>query len=350
MHMTKRIQATDQEGIRQAAQALRQGELVAFPTETVYGLGANALNETAVRDIFAAKGRPSDNPLIVHITELTQAEAFAKVTEPARMLFETFAPGPLTVIMQKTGGIPEAVTAGLDSVAVRIPRGKATQDLLNLAAVPVAAPSANRSGKPSPTDAESVLLDMDGRIWGVVDGGPCQVGIESTIVDVTGKYPIILRPGGITLEQVRQILPNCTMDDGLLQRPQQNFKPKAPGMKYKHYAPRAQVIAFEGNGQAVRHVIETYIAQHSDKKIGVFAKNGHDYQQTVVKHWGTTAGEMAKVLFAALRWFDKEGVEVILCEPPEIGGMGTSVRNRLYKAAGFHIIQAEEEQKGGTNV
>lgn len=343
--MTKRIQATDREGIRRAAQALRAGELVAFPTETVYGLGANALNEAAVRAIFAAKGRPTDNPLIVHITELAQAETFARVTEQARRLFEAFAPGPLTVIMPKTGEIPAVVTAGLDSIAVRIPRGTVTREFLRFAGVPVAAPSANRSGKPSPTDADSVLLDMDGRIWGVLDGGPCQVGIESTIVDVTGELPVILRPGGITLEQVQQILPDCIMDDGLLQKPEQDFRPKAPGMKYKHYAPQAQVIAFEGNGQAVRREIERYIKAHPDKKIGVFAKSGKDYSQAVMKHWGTSAEEMAKALFAALRWFDKEGVDLILCEPSEMGGMGTSVRNRLYKAAGFHVIQAENGQK-----
>lgn len=346
--MTKRIAAADREGLEEAAQKLRQGELVAFPTETVYGLGANAFNAKAVAEIFAAKGRPSDNPLIVHIAQAKQAEEFAEVSERARKLFDRFSPGPLTVILPKKEGIPERVTAGLNSIAVRIPGNAVARELIRLAGVPIAAPSANRSGSPSPTDADSVLQDLDGRIWGVVDDGNCQVGIESTIVDVTGELPVILRPGGVTLEQIQEILPECTLDVGLFKKPIGDFRPKAPGMKYKHYAPRAQVIAFEGNSSAVRREIETYIATHSHQKIGVFAMDGNCYEQSTVLHWGKNAQDMAKHLFHALRQFDELGIDVILCEPPETGGMGTSVRNRLYKAAGFHIVCAEEEQKEKT--
>ncbi len=343
--MTKRIAAADTKGLAEAAEKLRQGELVAFPTETVYGLGANALLANAVAGIYEAKGRPSDNPLIVHVAQAGQAEAFAEVTAQARQLFDCFTPGPLTVILPKKEGIPDIVTAGLDSIAVRIPEHETARELIQLAGVPIAAPSANRSGSPSPTDADSVLQDMDGRIWGVVDGGRCQVGIESTIVDITGESPVILRPGGITLEQIQEILPECTLDTGLLKKPEESFQPKAPGMKYKHYAPQAQVIAFEGTAAAVRQEIQRYIVTHSEKKIGVFAKNSSSYENTLTLHWGETAQDMAKCLFHALRQFDKLGAEVILCEPPETGGMGTSVRNRLYKAAGFHIIHAEEREK-----
>lgn len=343
--MTKRIAAADKKGLAEAAEKLRQGELVAFPTETVYGLGANALMASAVAGIYKAKGRPSDNPLIVHVAQVGQAEAFAEVPEQAWKLFDCFTPGPLTVILPKKEGIPDIVTAGLDSIAVRIPGNETARELIRLAEVPIAAPSANRSGSPSPTDADSVLQDMDGRIWGVVDGGRCQVGIESTIVDITGEHPVILRPGGITLEQIQEVLPYCTLDEGLLQKPKETFQPKAPGMKYKHYAPQAQVIALEGNAVAVRHEIQHYIVTHPEQKVGVFAKNGNSYENAMVLYWGKNAQDMAKCLFHALRQFDELGAEVILCEPPELGGMGTSVRNRLYKAAGFHIIHAEEEEK-----
>lgn len=343
--MTKRIAAADRDGLAEAAEKLRQGELVAFPTETVYGLGANALLAESVAGIYQAKGRPSDNPLIVHVAQVGQADAFAEVTAQAHQLFDCFTPGPLTVILPKKKGIPDIVTAGLDSIAVRIPGNETARELIRLAGVPIAAPSANRSGSPSPTDADSVLQDMDGRIWGVVDGGSCQVGIESTIVDVTGEYPVILRPGGITLEQIQEVLPDCTLDAGLLKKPEERFQPKAPGMKYKHYAPRAEVIALEGNTAAVQQEIRNYIAAHPMKKVGVFAMDGNFYENAVLLHWGKNAQDMAKCLFHALRQFDELGAEVILCEPPELGGMGTSVRNRLYKAAGFHIIQTEEEEK-----
>lgn len=342
---TKRIAATDETGMAEAAKKLRLGELVAFPTETVYGLGANALSETAVAEIFRAKGRPSDNPLIVHVANPAQAEAYAEVSAQAKQLFEHFAPGPLTVIMPKKKGIPEIVTAGLDSIAVRIPGNETARELIRLANVPIAAPSANRSGSPSPTDADSVLQDMEGKIWGVVDGGNCRVGIESTIVDVTGAHPMILRPGGITLEQIQTVLPDCAMDGGLLEKPKADFQPKAPGMKYKHYAPRARVIALEGDARNVRTAIERYAAEHAQQKIGVFAMDGNEYENAVVLHWGKTAADMAQRLFHALRQFDELGAEVILCEPSEWGGMGTSVRNRLYKSAGFHIVDADAQMK-----
>jgi len=298
-----------------AAEILRNGGIVAFPTETVYGLGANALDETAVAKIFAAKGRPSDNPLIVHISERDDVHKVAcEVSETAKMLMDKFWGGPLTLVLKRQDCVPDIVTAGLDTVAVRMPSNKIALEIIRLAGVPIAAPSANISGKPSPTAFEHVKHDLNGRVDSIVDGGSCDVGLESTVIDMTREVPVILRPGGVSREQIEGVIGEIDfITNEELDRVTNsiNRAVPAPGMKYKHYSPNAKVvICRDGDFPA------------ASEKIGIlkFDENNPEYA--------------ARILFAKFREFDDLGVDVIYVSDVPNEGMWAAVRNRLYKAAG----------------
>lgn len=333
------ILTTDENEIKKAGEIIRDGGLVAFPTETVYGLGANALSEDAAKKIYAAKGRPSDNPLIVHICDKREIDNIAEdIPEAARTVIEKLMPAPITVILKKKDIVPDTVTAGLTSVAIRFPANETAQRLIRAAGVPVAAPSANLSGKPSPTKAKHVIADMTGRIDAIIDGGDCEVGVESTIIDFTGDIPTILRPGGITLDDLKKIGINAEIDKNILQSVSQEEKPKCPGTKYKHYAPDAEVTVVEGEKTAVQEKIKELI-KNTDKITGVLTLSGADYDNAVILSAGGTNKEYAKNLFSALREFDELGVEVVFAEFCLDDGYGLAVKNRLYKAAAQRVIR-----------
>lgn len=334
---TKIYQVTEQDTmlLEAAGQILRSGGLVAFPTETVYGLGANGLDGQAVKKIFAAKGRPSDNPLILHIAEISGAEKIGVINPCAARLMQAFWPGPLTVIVRKKDCVPDEVTAGLDTVAIRLPSQKVARALICAAGVPVAAPSANLSGKPSPTAPEHVIQDLDGKVDMILDGGSANIGIESTVIDTTGVFPVILRPGGVTLEMVRSIFPQAQAEQHKKEG-SADYRPKSPGMKYKHYAPKAKVIVFERNAEEKINR-ELHRCSEQGLKAGVFCRSSSSYSADHIIRWGDTSAQMAACLFGALREFDGYEVDEILCEAPEKEGVGEGVRNRLYKAAGFDI-------------
>lgn len=334
MH-TELCQADDA-SIRRAAALLRAGELVAFPTETVYGLGADALNGEAAARIFAAKGRPADNPLIAHIAgESGLAGLIAG--EPcacARKLMRAFWPGPMTLIFPKSPRVPREVTAGLDTVAVRMPSHPVARALISAAQTPIAAPSANRSGRPSPTTAAHVLEDMEGRIPLILDGGPCEVGLESTVVDVTGARPRILRPGGVTLEMLEGIVGDVDVDEGVLHQLQAGSQARSPGMKYKHYAPKGEVTIVTGP-RAAQEIARLYDA--ADGRAAILAFSQADYGARRVYRLKNAPGE----LFAALRQLDEDGMETIYAEDVPTTGVGLAVMNRLMRAAAFRVVETQ---------
>lgn len=334
-------QKIDMEQIAPLGRLLAAGKLVAFPTETVYGLGANALDEAAVKRIYQAKGRPSDNPLIVHFSEVGDIKTVAReLPEAARRVLERFSPGPLTVILKKQSYLNDTVTAGLDTVAVRIPEHPVARALIKAAGVPVAAPSANLSGKPSPTRAEHVVADMDGRVDAIIDGGACTVGVESTVLDMTGAQPTILRPGGVTYEQLQTVLSDVQIDPHVLKSVAADETPKSPGMKYKHYAPEAEVVVVEGDIKMVRGKIGELIKGTQNKRIGVLAMDGADYPAAdVVLPAGADNQEYANRLFDALREFDRRGVDIVFAEFSGDMGYGLAVKNRLYRAAANRVIR-----------
>ena len=327
-----------------AAAILRDGGLVGIPTETVYGLGANGLNEEAVKNIFAAKGRPQDNPLILHIPDVSWLERYCKdIPLTAYRLAEAFWPGPMTMILYHKDLVPQAVTAGLDTVGMRCPGHRLCRDIIAAAGVPVAAPSGNTSGRPSPTTAQHMLEDMDGKIDAIVDGGPCAVGVESTIIDLTCQPPRLLRPGGITLEQLRAVLGEVEVDPAVTRLMGAGEKPKAPGMKYRHYAPKAPVTVVTGDPQKSAR----YIADHAAPEDGVICFDeflslftGRS-QTRPVMDLGPAGDkeEQARHIFDALRSFDHTSVPAIWAQCPDTGGIGLAIANRLNKAAGFHIIE-----------
>jgi len=336
-------QAEDMLELEEAAKALKNGSLVAFPTETVYGLGANALDREAVRSIFAAKGRPSDNPLIVHIAEIDMLRLLVqKITPDVEKLTEAFWPGPLTLVMKKTPVVPDEITAGLDTVAVRMPDHPVALKLIEKSGVPVAAPSANRSGKPSPTLAKHVAEDMDGRISYIIDGGPCRVGLESTVLDMTVDPPSILRPGGITPEMVKDVAGAVRLDANLVKSTE---KPKSPGMKYTHYAPAGDVYVVAGKQEEVSEWINRKMSQ--DRKSGfscvVIAAAEHlkRYPAGSVISYGSICDpdEVASNIFRLFRDCDSNGTEKIYVESIPKEGIGLAVMNRIEKAAGGKIIQ-----------
>ena len=334
MH-TELCQADDA-SIRRAAALLRAGELVAFPTETVYGLGADALNGEAAARIFAAKGRPADNPLIAHIAgESGLAGLIAG--EPctcARKLMRAFWPGPMTLIFPKSPRVPREVTAGLDTVAVRMPSHPVARALIRAAQTPIAAPSANRSGRPSPTTAAHVLEDMEGRIPLILDGGPCEVGLESTVVDVTGARPRILRPGGVTLEMLEGVVGDVDVDEGVLHQLQAGSQARSPGMKYKHYAPKGEVTIVTGP-RAAQEIARLYDAANGRAAILAFSQA--DYGARRVYRLKNAPGE----LFAALRQLDEDGMETIYAEDVPTAGVGLAVMNRLMRAAAFRVVETQ---------
>ena len=333
----------DKEALRKAGQIIKDGGLVAFPTETVYGLGGDALNKQSSQKIYAAKGRPSDNPLIVHICCMEDLEAIVKeVPDKARALAEAFWPGPLTMIFEKSDVVPFETTGGLSTVAVRMPKDPIALSFIKESGGYVAAPSANISGKPSPTVAKYVMEDMAGRINAVIDGGEAVIGLESTIVDLTGEIPMILRPGYITKEMLLTVLEKVDEDKTMMQG-DTGEKPKAPGMKYRHYAPKGTLTIISGTGENVVERINqlTCEAMKQNKKTGIIAtsENVPFYRADVIKNAGNRDNEetIAKELYRILREFDDEEVEVIYSEAFEENGIGQAIMNRLLKAAGHHI-------------
>ena len=323
-----------------AGEIIRSGGVVAFPTETVYGLGANALDEAAVKKIFEAKGRPSDNPLIVHICDKSQiCELAQEVSDAAQKLIDAFMPGPFTIILKKKNIVPTAVTAELDSVGIRLPMQKTAVEFIKAAGVPVAAPSANLSGKPSPTKAKHVVADMWGRIDAIIDGEDCTVGVESTIVDATGEVPVLLRPGGITYEELCRVVPQTVVDKNVLKSVAAQEQPKCPGMKYKHYSPKAEVVVVEGESSAVQKKINELLLQNAEKTVGILTMFGSGYDRGIMIGGGENNKEYAKNLFSALRSFDDLGADIVFAEFCDTDGYGLAVKNRLYKAAGYNIIK-----------
>ena len=334
------ISPLTEEQYGEAAAIIRDGGLLGIPTETVYGLGANALNETACRNIYIAKGRPQDNPLIIHIPEASWLSRYCKdIPETAYRLAEAFWPGPLTMILPKQDMVPMATTGGLETVGVRCPDHPVTLEIIRRAGVPVAAPSGNLSGRPSPTTAQHMQEDMTGRIDGIVDGGPCGVGVESTIIDLTCTPPRLLRPGGLPLEELERILGAVEVDKAVVQEPEKGEKPKAPGMAYRHYAPKAPVTVVCGEAAKTAQ----YIQQHLSETVGIicFHEFIGQFSGHIVHDLGHEAdpAEQAQRVFDALRTFDGTEVTEIFAQCPGSEGLGLAVENRLKKAAGFHVIE-----------
>ncbi len=335
-----------------AAQCLREGKLVAFPTETVYGLGGNAFDETASARIYEAKGRPSDNPLIVHIADVAAlAELAAEVPEAAYRLADVFWPGPLTMILKKNEKVPKTTTGGLDTVAIRMPADRVAEALIRRSGIYVAAPSANASGRPSTTKAEHVIEDLDGKIDVIIDGGASAIGLESTIVDLTGEVPLILRPGYINAEQLAEVLGEVRFDEAVLKRSaSENIVAKAPGMKYRHYAPKAPLYIVEGKSEEViRYINAEAVKNAAEGRItGILAteETKKCYTGGMVFCVGerSNAESIAAGLFDTLRSFDETGVNVIYSESFADNPLGTAIMNRLLKAAGYHIIQLNKDE------
>ena len=332
-------EAIDEKTIARGGEILKKGGLVAFPTETVYGLGGNALDPKASCKIYAAKGRPSDNPLIVHIANIKDLAPIVKnIPEKAMILAKKFWPGPLTMIFEKSDLVPLETTGGLNSVAVRFPSDPIAAALILAAGGYVAAPSANTSGRPSPTTAQHVEEDLGDAIDMIIDGGPVGIGLESTIVDFTEEVPVVLRPGYISLEMLRETLGDVRMDKGLIS-PDSNIHPKAPGMKYRHYAPKAPVTVVTGDPA----VTAQYIREHLPAGAGVicFSEFTGLFHGCSIHDLGPAADkpEQARRVFDALREFDHEAVSAIYAQCPDPAGLGLAVANRLKKAAGFHVIE-----------
>ena len=327
-----------------AGSIIRSGGLVAFPTETVYGLGGNALDPDASRRIYAASGRPSDNPLIVHIADLGSLNRIvSRIPDSALALADAFWPGPLTMILPRSSEVPPETTGGLDTVAVRMPSHPAALELIRRSGGYIAAPSANTSGRPSPTRAQHVYDDLNGRIDMIIDGGPVGIGIESTIIDLTEEVPMVLRPGFISIDMLRAVVGEVRMDPGL-RADDPSFRPKAPGMKYRHYAPKASLIIVEGEENAVRARIEELAreAEENGGLAGIIAtdEDASSYTHGIVRSAGTRSDEItiSRTLFGILREFDDLHVSVIYSEAFDTPQLGTAIMNRLLKAAGHQVI------------
>jgi L-threonylcarbamoyladenylate synthase len=335
----------DENSILEASELIKSGEVVAFPTETVYGLGANALDPRAVEKIFRAKGRPGDNPLIVHVSKTQDVDKLVKELPPkARALMETFWPGPLTIVFKKSSVIPSEVTAGLNTVAIRMPNHPVALRLIDYSGLPIAAPSANRSGHISPTTARHVLEDMDGIIPLILDGGKCRVGLESTVLDMTSDIPVILRPGGVTLEMLEGILGEVRVDLSVLKPVANGQKARSPGMKYVHYAPRAQVLIVRGRLDSIVKKINELVKEYSASgmKVGVLAtqetRESYHKGEVLVLGERTRPAVMASNLFSVLREFDAKGVDIVLAEWVDTSNEGLAIMNRMIRAAGFNVI------------
>jgi L-threonylcarbamoyladenylate synthase len=329
--------------IEKGADMIKSGGLVAFPTETVYGLGANGLDEEAVKNIFLAKGRPQDNPLILHIADSKQIVPLVEsIPEAAQKLMKRFWPGPLTILFKRSNLVPDIITAGLDTVAIRMPKNAIALELIRASGVPLAAPSANTSGKPSPTLATHVMEDLKGKVHMILDGGRTGIGLESTVLDLSGEIPLILRPGGITLEALREEIPQVEEDLSIIR---DDKVPKSPGQKYKHYAPKAEMYLFVGPVDNMVRAIDEYANRYisSGKKVGIMAteETKDQYQRGVVISLGSRRNKesIAYNLFSTLRLFDEEDIDIILAEAVDLEGIGTAIMNRMKKAAGGNIIK-----------
>ena len=343
---TEHLKITDiqiqEPDLLRAAELLRQGGLVVFPTETVYGLGGNGLDARAAQKIYAAKGRPSDNPLILHIARPEDAEQYAYTNETYYRLAKAFMPGPLTVILPKRNCVPTATTGGLDTVAIRCPSHPVANRLIELAGIPIAAPSANLSGKPSPTSVAHVAQDMDGRVDMILDGGSCEIGLESTIVKLDGDRLTLLRPGGITYDALCMVLPNVTVAPSVTHRLAANERPLSPGMKYRHYAPNAPLILLDGEHDKVLHFLQEEqkatncaILCYHEELTALRAQN----LLPIGKRHDLSA--QAKRLFSALREADATGADVIYAHLPPLDGLGLALYNRMIRAAAHTVKRIE---------
>ncbi|MBQ1275144.1 MAG: threonylcarbamoyl-AMP synthase [Cellulosilyticum sp.] len=336
---------SDTNDLQQAAEILRQGGLVASPTETVYGLCANALNEDAVKNIYKAKGRPSDNPLIVHIADLSMLQPLVTEVSPiAKTLMERFWPGPMTLVFKASSLVPKVVTGGLDTVAVRFPSDPTITNLIRTSGLPLAAPSANTSGKPSPTNFSRVYEDLNGKIDCIIQGGDSQFGVESTVIDTTGEIATILRPGGITFEMLEEALGKVMMDPALGHKLKEGEVPKAPGMKYTHYAPNAKVILVRGEQDKVIEKINELVKtqQALGQKVGVMATDEtlSYFKADTVYSVGTENDPrtIAAQLFEVLRKYDDAKMDIVYSLAFKTTGIGQAIMNRLEKSAGYHFI------------
>lgn len=337
----------DESEMEEAAKLIREGELVAFPTETVYGLGADALHPEASKKIYAAKGRPSDNPLIVHIADMESLYDVAKdISQKAIDLAEAFWPGPMTMIFQKTDKVPLSTTGGLNTVAVRMPSHPIAKELIRQSGVYVAAPSANTSGRPSPTQAEHVIEDLHGKIDMIIDGGHVGIGLESTIVDMTGETPVILRPGYITKEMLEEVVGEVDVDPAVLMtEPKKNIVAKAPGMKYRHYAPKGQLTIVEGKEEAVIQKINEIVLQKEQEGCNVAiiateeSKDRYHCKQIFSIGSRKSEGSIAAGVYDILRRMDAIGAEYIYTESFAQDHLGQAIMNRMIKAAGYHKIE-----------
>ena len=337
---TKLLRAED---AAEAAELLRRGEIVGMPTETVYGLGGDACNPDAVRAIFAAKGRPADNPLIVHIADLADwAPLVTEIPPLAQALAKRFWPGPLTMILPRTEKVPEITAGGLDTVGVRFPAHPVAQEMIRLAGVPVAAPSGNRSGSPSPTTAAHMLADMDGRIPAIVDGGSCLCGVESTVIAFdSGSAVRVLRPGFVTPEQLAAVAPNVIVDSAVLEQLTADTVVRSPGMKYRHYAPKAAVTLVQGD---TRHFIAYMLKKQAKHIYALVFDSDMAYCEkagVLAVPYGDTDEQRAASFFARLRELDDAGAREIYVRAPRTDGVGLAVYNRLIRAAGYHVVHAE---------
>ena len=336
------VNKPDKDLIAVFASMLASGKTVIFPTETVYGLGANALDEEAAAKIYQAKGRPSDNPLLVHVADKEDVyDLVENIDDRAKLLMDKFWPGPLTIVFKKKAIIPDRTSGGLDTVAIRMPSDQVARDLIRQAGVPIAAPSANISGRPSPTKPEHIIRDMDGRVDGILVGGPCDYGVESTIIDLSEDLAMVLRPGSITLEMLGEVLGRVDLDPSLKNK-DDNIRAKAPGMKYKHYSPQAQVYIVKADDlEGFAERVDSLCEDDAKKglKIGVMSMNydQHSYQAKVFDLGGSDT-EVAKNLFDSLISLDRESIDIAYVPYFEERGIGVAIMNRLKKAAAYRII------------
>lgn len=312
---------------------------MAFPTETVYGIGANIFNEEAVKNIFKAKGRPADNPLIVHISDFEMLNEIVEfIPDSAKILMDAFMPGPLTIIMKKSKKVSSLITAGLDTVAIRFPSHPVAKKLIEYSNVPIAAPSANLSGKPSPTIVRHVIDDLSGRVEAIIDGGTCDAGLESTVIDCTAEIPVILRPGIITLEDIKEYIPDAEIDRHVLNAVMPGDTPKCPGMKYRHYAPDAKVFVVEGKKENVINKIKELLLENKSLKTGVLCCSGENYECDKIINIENGNKGYAHGLYTNLRLFDEASINVVFAEFYIDDKYAVSVKNRLYKSASNNII------------
>ncbi|KAI3348016.1 threonylcarbamoyl-AMP synthase [Clostridium botulinum] len=335
----------NEEKIKEAAKVIKDGGIVAFPTETVYGLGSDALNEDAVKKIFIAKGRPQDNPLIVHVASKNIQSLVEYIPDIAQKLIDKYWPGPLTLILKKKSIIPNITSADLDTIGIRMPNNEIALKLIEMSNTVIAAPSANISGRPSPTDVERCIEDLSGRVDCIVGGDKSNIGLESTILDCTVNPPLVLRPGGITLEMLKDIDSRIEIDGAIMKKSTDDLKPKAPGMKYRHYAPKAKVKIISGERkktiEKMKEMVDYYIDNNKKVCILTIEENEKEYNKGIKVVLGSRENLLmvAQNLFESLRKCDDLGADIILAEAYEEKGVGIAIMNRLNKAAGFDIIE-----------